>query len=147
MAQNFNRIYQKSFLSSDFLNAIGPDGLTKMLTGFDDKFSEAHCIYALMPIFKLAAATPEYSGKEIVFFRGIARGLIVSPRGSLGWGWDPVFEEERSQLTFGEMDASMKSRFSHRANALTILKKYLEKIWKDLSSLQPAFSLLLFQTQ
>lgn len=95
------------------MKAIGPDGLHRMLADFDNKSAEAVCIYALME-----------SQKRILFFRGVARGQITKPRGS-SWGWDPIFEEERSRLTFGEMDASMKSKFSHRANALTILKKYL----------------------
>jgi len=107
-----------------------------MLDGFEDKYSEAHCVYALMPLFgarenKDEATTikrmDEGSKKKIVFFRGIARGHIVSPRGELGWGWDPVFQEERSRLTFAEMEPSIKSEFSHRANAVKLLEKYLAK--------------------
>lgn len=96
-----------------FLNAVGPSGLHKMLAGFDDKSAEAVCIYALMD-----------DESKIVFCKGSVRGRITAPRGS-SWGWDPVFEEERSGLTFGEMDSSMKFKFSHRSNAVTVLKKYL----------------------
>lgn len=84
-----------------------------MLTGFEDKSAEAVCIYALMD-----------DESRIVFCKGSVRGRITSPRGS-SWGWDPVFEEERSGMTFGEMDPSMKFKFSHRSNAITVLKKYL----------------------
>lgn len=125
-----------------------------MLHGFEDKLCEAHCIYALfLPNFvtslqqqqkqpttattvglqqpphqRRSSESASNNNRQIIFFRGIARGQIVSPRGTLGWGWDSVFEEERSRLTFAEMEASMKSKFSHRANAITILKKFLAKI-------------------
>lgn len=84
-----------------------------MLADYEDKTAEAVCIYALME-----------DEKKIVFCRGSVRGRITSPRGS-SWGWDPVFEEERSGMTFGEMDSSMKFKFSHRSNAIAVLKKYL----------------------
>lgn len=98
-----------------FLNAVGPSGLEKMLAGYDDKSAEAVCIYALMD-----------DESKIVFCKGSVRGRITKPRGS-SWGWDPVFEEERSGLTFSEMDPSMKKsmNFTHRSNAITVLKKYL----------------------
>lgn len=95
------------------MEAVGCDGLHRMLAGFEDKSAKAECIYAL-----------QEEEKRIVFFRGIARGQIVEPRGT-SWGWDAVFEEERSSKTFAEMDVSMKSSFSHRASACAILKKYL----------------------
>lgn len=97
-----------------FLKAVGPSGLHKMLAGFEDKTAEATCIYALMD-----------GDSKIVFCKGSVRGKITEARGSSGWGWDPIFEEERSGMTFGEMDLSMKFKFSHRSNALTVLKKYL----------------------
>lgn len=84
-----------------------------MLEGYEDKSAVAVCTYALMD-----------NEHEIVFCKGSVRGKITKPRGS-SWGWDPVFEEERSGMTFGEMDPSMKFKFSHRSNAITVLKKYL----------------------
>ena len=84
-----------------------------MLTGYDDKSAEAVCVYALMD-----------NEDRVIFCKGSVRGRIVSPRGS-SWGWDPVFEEERSGMTFAEMDLSMKFKFSHRSNAITVLKKFL----------------------
>ena len=92
-------------------------GLYQMLAGFEDKSAEAICIYALMP-----------TRRRILFFRGTARGQIVEPRGTIGWGWDPIFEEERSQATFGEMDASSKSKFSHRAKAIEALDREIERL-------------------
>lgn len=93
-----------------------PIGLHKMLIGFEDKSARAICTYALM-----------LNERWIVFFRGIARGQIVEPRGTFGWGWDPIFEEKESRMTFGEMQAGEKSKFSHRAKATDLLRGFLEK--------------------
>lgn len=99
-----------------FLKAMGPIGLYKMLAGFEDKSAKAICTYAL-----------QISERWMIFFRGIARGQIVEPRGANGWGWDPIFEEQESRMTFGEMQAEEKARFSHRATAVELLAKFLSK--------------------
>lgn len=97
-----------------FVEGLGVENLPKLLAAYEDKSAEAICIYALME-----------DRNSVVFFRGIARGRIVdSPRQS-SWGWDPVFQEERTHMTFAEMDLEMKGRYSHRANAIQVLRKYL----------------------
>lgn len=85
-----------------------------MLTGFEDKKASAVCTYALM-----------VSDRWILFIRGIAEGKIVEPRGSLGWGWDPIFEERVTKMTFGEMQPVEKAKFSHRAKAIDLLRRLL----------------------
>lgn len=92
---------------------MGPSGLHKILAGFQDKAAEAVCTYALME-----------NEERIIFFKGFVSGHIVEPRGG-SWGWDPVFEEVTTSLTFGEMSAKDKSVYSHRAKAITVLKRYL----------------------
>lgn len=96
-----------------FVQAIGPEGLHKMLAGFEVKSAQATCVYALMD-----------DSSRVILCRGSVQGRIISPRGQ-SWGWDPVFEEERSGMTFGEMGPELKSKFSHRSNAITVLRKYL----------------------
>lgn len=50
---------------------------------------------------------------------GSCEGTITRvPRGKGGFGYDPVFLEPGSRLTFAEMDAAAKNRLSHRARAL-----------------------------
>jgi XTP/dITP diphosphohydrolase len=49
---------------------------------------------------------------------GIVEGLIAdAPRGSGGFGYDPVFFHPGLGRTFGELDPAEKSRVSHRALA------------------------------
>jgi XTP/dITP diphosphohydrolase len=51
-------------------------------------------------------------------FEGAVHGrLIWPPRGSRGFGYDPMFVPEDHDITFGEMDPQHKHRISHRADA------------------------------
>lgn len=55
-----------------------------------------------------------------VFYTGRVEGeLAPDPRGSLGFGYDPIFMPEGSRLTYGEIDSAEKDRTSHRARAFT----------------------------
>jgi XTP/dITP diphosphohydrolase len=44
--------------------------------------------------------------------------IILSPRGNSGFGYDPIFEELSSKLTFAEMNNVIKDSCSHRGKAL-----------------------------
>jgi len=51
-------------------------------------------------------------------FEGVMPGRIVWPmRGNHGHGYDPIFQPEGFDLTFGEMDRWQKNQISHRADA------------------------------
>jgi len=52
-------------------------------------------------------------------FEGTVEGSItLAPRGSGGFGYDPVFQPMGHALTFAEMDAATKNSMSHRARAM-----------------------------
>lgn len=60
--------------------------------------------------------------------RGTCEGLIAfEPRGTDGFGYDPVFYVPREGRTFAEMGSELKNTISHRANALRILCRRLEE--------------------
>jgi len=44
--------------------------------------------------------------------------IILNPRGKSGFGYDPIFEEISTKLTFAEMNNDIKDSCSHRAKAL-----------------------------
>jgi XTP/dITP diphosphohydrolase len=46
---------------------------------------------------------------------------VWPPRGSNGFGYDPMFEPEDATLTFGEMAPEEKERVNHRARAFALL--------------------------
>lgn len=62
-------------------------------------------------------------------FFGYVNGKIGrSPKGDMGFGYDPVFCPDGSDLTFAEMTSSEKDSLSHRKEALEKLKKYLQTL-------------------
>jgi XTP/dITP diphosphohydrolase len=55
---------------------------------------------------------------EAAIFEGKVWGhLVWPPRGSKGFGYDPMFVAEGHALTFGEMEPDAKHAISHRARA------------------------------
>jgi XTP/dITP diphosphohydrolase len=51
-------------------------------------------------------------------FEGTVHGhLVWPPRGTQGFGYDPMFIADGCDITFGEMDPEAKHRISHRAAA------------------------------
>ncbi|MFC1479135.1 RdgB/HAM1 family non-canonical purine NTP pyrophosphatase [Planctomycetota bacterium] len=55
---------------------------------------------------------------------GLCHGIIADkPRGSNGFGYDPIFYIPEQSCTFGEIPAQVKNLISHRKNALEALKE------------------------
>lgn len=62
----------------------------------------------------------------IQVFKGELRGEITCPpRGSNGFGYDPIFVPTGFAETLGELPTETKNRISHRAKALAQLKSFL----------------------
>lgn len=65
------------------------------------------------------------AGEERLF-EGMVEGRIAAePRGSKGFGYDPVFLPQGCALTFAEMDAAEKNALSHRARAMQAAAAFL----------------------
>ncbi len=55
---------------------------------------------------------------RIESFEGRVNGVLVwPPRGGKGFGYDPVFQPNGYDITFGEMEPERKHAMSHRAHA------------------------------
>jgi XTP/dITP diphosphohydrolase len=73
----------------------------------------------------IALAMPD---GDIQVFNGYAEGIIgLEPRGSNGFGYDPVFYPKGHTRTFAEMTDEEKDLLSHRGKALKKFKEYLSK--------------------
>jgi XTP/dITP diphosphohydrolase len=60
------------------------------------------------------------------FFEGVCKGnIIVTQRGSEGFGYDPIFIPDGSTKTFAEMNMEEKNQYSHRKKATTQLIHFL----------------------
>lgn len=68
------------------------------------------------------AVCPPLGKADAVTVRGECPGVILDkPRGTDGFGYDPLFYYEPAGKTFAELDAAEKNRISHRARALQAL--------------------------
>jgi XTP/dITP diphosphohydrolase len=76
--------------------------------------------------FRTVIALVDGEGERV--FEGEVRGSItMEPRGTNGFGYDPVFLPEMSDLTFAELDAKMKNAISHRGQAVWKLVRWLSE--------------------
>jgi non-canonical purine NTP pyrophosphatase (RdgB/HAM1 family) len=60
----------------------------------------------------------------MLFFEGLLAGQIVPPRGTDGFGWDPIFQPDGWNKTFAEMSQQEKNQCSMRKRAVTQLQDY-----------------------
>ena len=77
----------------------------------------------------MAVAAPDGKAETVV---GQCRGEIaLAPKGSHGFGYDPVFYLPEWGKTVAELEPEVKNRISHRALALEKLKQLLPKFLKE----------------
>lgn len=74
----------------------------------------------------LALAAP---GEKTEIFEGRVHGtLTFPPRGTHGFGYDPIFVPEGGRFTFGEMEPAQKHTISHRARAF---EKFVNSLFRQ----------------
>ena len=71
--------------------------------------------------FVCSAALVLPLGKEHVSEGTVYGRLIHEPRGTNGFGYDPIFVPDGSEMTTAEMDPAAKDAISHRGRALRAL--------------------------
>ncbi|MEK6693110.1 MAG: RdgB/HAM1 family non-canonical purine NTP pyrophosphatase [Nitrospirota bacterium] len=82
-------------------------------------------------VCSVALASPE--GNKNTFFGYIEGTIGTEPKGTGGFGYDPVFYPEGYTKAFSEMDESEKDSISHRGMAIkkacqALLKEYKKKL-------------------
>lgn len=94
------------------LQAVGAEGMARAAHALGDRRASARCFL----LYK--------DGDREVIAEGRTEGtLVLPPRGSHGFGWDPVFLPDGSDLTFAELTGAEKGAVSHRGKA-----------WRDLAA-------------
>jgi XTP/dITP diphosphohydrolase len=75
------------------------------------------------------AALASPAGDVIAVAEGRCHGVIVKdPRGTGGFGYDPLFEIVEYHQTFGELSLRVKQALSHRARAVVQMRPAIRKI-------------------
>ena len=99
--------------SAYVFETLGNEGILRLLEGASDR----RAVFCSV----VAYAEP---GAEPILFRGELAGEIASgPRGSGGFGYDPIFEV--GGKTIAEMDLAEKNGISHRGGSIRALKEWL----------------------
>ena len=92
--------------------------LLQRLEGVADRTARFVCVIALVR-----------DGQLVRTFRGAVEGRILdAPRGSGGFGYDPLFYYQAFGRTFGEAPIGDKMLVSHRAQALDAMFTFLRGI-------------------
>jgi len=107
--------------SSYVYKTIGFKGILKIMEGVEDRRAYFESAVALA-----------YRGGVRVFTHRVHGRIAREPRGSGGFGFDPIFIPSGSTRTFAEMSIEEKNRYSHRAGAL---RKLAEWLLREASSL------------
>ncbi len=96
----------------DWYMAMGKvEGMLQQLGPDTPRNAAFHCL--------LAVAWPD--GDSVVYEGRCPGTLTWPPRGTLGFGYDPVFVPVGGSQTFAEIDPAEKHRISHRADAFAKL--------------------------
>lgn len=90
--------------------------LLKNMSGIQNRKARFRTVIALI-----------LDGKEYLF-EGVVKGTIAEePRGTAGFGYDPLFVPDGYSTTFAEMDSEAKNAVSHRGRAVEKLAAFLLK--------------------
>ena len=98
------------------LEAVGAARIARTAHGLGDAGARAHCAV----LYRDAAGAVIGEGHE----RGT---LVLPPRGTTGFGWDPIFQPAGQDRTYGELPGEVKDEIGHRGKAWRALLAALER--------------------
>ena len=98
------------------------DNLYKLIEAVKEKGVKSTPAY-----YTAAIAIVSKYGEYVV--HGWMHGDVIDePRGDKGFGYDPIFIPSGFDKTLGELDDDIKSRISHRAQALDLAKPIIQML-------------------
>lgn len=110
-------VYSARYAGNSRSSQANIDKLLTCLKGAEDRSAR----------FKTAIALSLYGRQNL--FLGICEGTILeAPRGTNGFGYDPIFQPVGFLKTFAEMSLTQKSEIGHRGKAMRELIDYLSGI-------------------
>ncbi|HSX35967.1 MAG TPA: non-canonical purine NTP pyrophosphatase [Patescibacteria group bacterium] len=99
-----------------FIDEIGYDGLLKLAHSLPEPTAIGRVSYGV------------YDGRDLRLFDGEMHGRIAdAPRGTGGFGFDPIFINDGFDITRAEMSEADYARTSYRTPALDKLRAFLQQ--------------------
>jgi len=108
--------------------------LLKELRGYKGSERTARFVcYMSLAAAQFSASGIETTAPRILkISQGFCEGTIAySPRGTRGFGYDPVFIPTGHDETFGELSSEIKAKLSHRAKALSAMRLFLTHFFES----------------
>lgn len=112
-------IYSNRYASENATQADNINKLLNELSGFphDARYAYFYCVLVMLPHPK---------NPEPLIAEGRWHGLILlEPKGDNGFGYDPIFFDEKEKCSAAELDILKKNQISHRGQAM-------RKLWEQL---------------
>ena len=120
---NFPGVYSKYIFTT-----IGYNGILELMKHETNRGAHFESCIALLDLHQNTDPTIHIKERiqRIRFFKGECSGAIVdAPRGTHGFGFDPIFSPTGNAKTFAEMDTKEKNMHSHRGKAVQKLIEFL----------------------
>ena len=112
-------VYSARYAGEPHSDAANNAKLLAALTGIANRTARFRAVLAL-------ADVTGSLGSEVITADGTCEGTILTaPRGTGGFGYDPLFFAPELGMTFAEAGVGSKSELSHRARAMRAIKPQL----------------------
>lgn len=95
------------------------DNVAKLLAELKDKEDRKAQFRTIIALIK--------DGKKYLFEGKVEGTITDAPKGSSGFGYDPIFQPDGYDKTFAELNLEEKNQISHRARAIQQLVLFLAK--------------------
>jgi XTP/dITP diphosphohydrolase len=114
-------VYSSRFAGEGVSYSDNNDRLLELMKGIplEKRAARFVCVVALI----------QEKGDPRIFSGKVAGWITTRPEGERGFGYDPVFYHPPSGRTFAQMSPEEKNRISHRYQAFSCARQYLETIW------------------
>jgi XTP/dITP diphosphohydrolase len=111
-------IYSARYAGESAGDTANVDKLLRELSEVTRRSARCRCVIALA-----------CAGEVLGTVEGVVKGTITDrPRGSRGFGYDPVFQPIGFAETFAEMAPQLKNDISHRSKAVAVLREKLREV-------------------
>ena len=113
-------VYSARYAGEPKSDVRNNEKLLQSLAGLHDRHAYYYCVMVLVR---------HADDPQPLIAEGIWQGeILTAPRGSGGFGYDPLFLDAKTSQTAAELAAEIKNRISHRGHALSKLVQQLEKL-------------------